>query len=197
MQGVARGSWIRLFCLAAIWGASFMFVSISLTGVGPLRVVAVRLTLGAAFLLILTYSTGHGLPSLRGQNAGKIWLFALVMGVFSNAFPFAFLTWAQQSVASGFAGVCMAVVPLFVLPLAHIFVPGETFTLRRMFGFAIGTIGVGILIGPEAFASTGNDLETIARLACVAAAGCYAIGSIFTRLCPEVDRLALAAARKD
>ncbi|MCR9114532.1 MAG: DMT family transporter, partial [Rhodobacteraceae bacterium] len=100
----------------------------------------------------------------------------------------------QQSVASGFAGVCMAVVPLFVLPLAHVFVPGERMTLRRLTGFATGTAGVIILIGPGALASTGAEFEVLAKLACVGAAGCYAVGGIFTRLSPETDRLSLAAA---
>ena len=50
-----------------------------------------------------------------------------------------------------------------------------------------------VLIGPGAFTSTGKDLESLARLACLGAAGGYAIGSIATRLSPEVDRLALSA----
>ena len=193
-QPIAAMNWVKLATLGVIWGASFMFVSIALQSVGPLMVVASRITLGAVFLLILTYSLGSGLPSMKGREGRTIWGFALAMGVFSNAVPFALLTWGQQSVASGFAGVCMAVVPLMVLPLAHVAVPGERMSLRRFVGFLIGTCGVVVLIGPSALASTGNSLETLARLACVAAAGCYAIGAIFTRLCPEVDRLALAAA---
>lgn len=193
-QTITAINWIRLGVLGVIWGASFMFVSVALQSVGPLMVVAARISLGAVFLLMLTFAMGHGLPSLRGREGRIIWGFALAMGVFSNAVPFALLTWGQQSVASGFAGVCMAVVPLLVLPLAHLVVPGEFMTLRRFIGFLIGTCGVVVLIGPDALASTGNSLETWARLACVGAAGCYAIGSIFTRLCPEVDRLALAAA---
>ena len=187
-------NWLKIVILAMIWGASFMFVSVALTGIGPLTLVAVRLTLGAMFLVILCIVIGKTLPSIKGPNGGKIWVFAIVMGLFSNALPFSLLSWAQLSVASGFAGVCMAVVPLLILPLAHAFVPGESMTLRRTIGFAIGTVGVVVLIGPTAFSSTGNDLESLTRLACVGAAACYAIGSISTRLCPEVDMLSLSAA---
>ena len=87
----------------------------------------------------------------------------------------------------------MAAVPLLILPLAHVLVPGERMSLRRLAGFVLGTVGVVVLIGPEAFISTGKDLESLARLACLGAAGGYAIGSIATRLSPEVDRLALSA----
>ncbi|MEO3415466.1 DMT family transporter [Roseovarius sp. CAU 1744] len=187
-------NWLKLVVLGAIWGASFMFVTVALTGVGPLTLVALRLTLGAVLLVVLCGVRGIGLPSLRQENGGRIWVFAIIMGLFSNVIPFSLLSWAQLSVASGFAGVCMAVVPLLVLPLAHVFVPGERMVLRRLIGFLIGSAGVIVLIGKSAFVSTGNDLESLARIACVAAAGCYSIGAIATRLCPKVNMLSLSAA---
>lgn len=194
MSGISALNWMRLVALGLIWGASFMFVSVALTGVGPLTVAASRLCLGAVFLLGLSFALGAGLPRVTGPGAGLLWLFIFAMGVFSNAVPFALLSWGQQVVASGFAGVCMAAVPLLVLPLAHVFVPGERMHLRRLIGFVLGTIGVVVLIGPAAFTSTGAEYETLARLACLGAAGCYAVGTIFTRLAPEVNRMALAAA---
>lgn len=187
-------NWLKLAILGVIWGASFMFVTIALTGVGPLTVAAIRLALGAILLVALCAIRGIGLPSLKQENGGRIWMFAICMGLFSNIVPFSLLSWAQQSVASGFAGVCMAVVPLMVLPLAHVFVPGEIMVLRRLIGFLIGSCGVIVLIGEGAFTSTGNDMESLARLACIAAAACYSIGSIATRLCPKVNMLSLSAA---
>ncbi|KGM86552.1 Permease of the drug/metabolite transporter (DMT) superfamily [Roseovarius mucosus DSM 17069] len=193
MQEISTLNWLRIGALGVIWGASFMFVSVALTGVGPFFLAAVRIVLGAGFLLCLLRVKGRRLPPLGGVEGRKIWQFALVMALFSNFFPFILLSWAQQSVASGFAGVCMAAVPLLILPLAHFLVPGERMHLRRLVGFVLGTTGVVVLIGPGAFTSTGKDLESLARLACLGAAGGYAIGSIATRLSPEVDRLALSA----
>ncbi|MFX0545255.1 DMT family transporter [Roseovarius sp. S1116L3] len=194
MPAITPVNWLRLATLGVIWGASFMFISIALEGVPPRLVVAARLGLGAILLLIIAHLRGVGLPSLRGPHAGLIWLSAFGMGFFSNALPFFLLTWGQQYVASGFAGVCMSVVPLLILPLAHLLVPGEQMNLRRLVGFVIGTAGVMVLIGPAAFAATGAEFELTARIACVSAAGCYAIGSIITRLCPEVDMMSLSAA---
>ncbi|WP_297541843.1 DMT family transporter [Roseovarius sp.] len=193
MQEISTLNWLRIGALGVIWGASFMFVSVALTGVGPFFLAAVRIVLGAGFLLCLLRVKGRKLPPRNGVDGRKIWQFALVMALFSNVFPFILLSWAQQSVASGFAGVCMAAVPLLILPLAHFLVPGERMHLRRLVGFVLGTTGVVVLIGPGAFTSTGKDLESLARLACLGAAGGYAIGSIATRLSPEVDRLALSA----
>lgn len=194
MQETRPINWLKIGILAIIWGASFMVMSVALRQVGPLMLVAARLSMGAVFLVVLAYLRGGGLPSFKGKNARTIWGFALLMGLFSNAIPFALLAWGLQHVASGFAGVSMAATPLLILPLAHFMVVGERMTLRRSIGFAIGTIGVVVLIGPQAFSSTGSELELWARLACVGAALCYAIGSISTRLCPEVDMLSLSAA---
>lgn len=191
---IAPANWARLIALGAMFGAAFMFVTVALQGVGPHVLVVARLSLGAGLLLIITMIRGARLPSLSGPNAGLIWLSALGMALFSNAVPFFLLSWGQQYVASGFAGVCMAIVPLLILPLAHVFVPGERMHLRRLIGFVIGTLGVFVLIGPAAFSMSGTGVELFARLAFVGAACCYAIGAIVTRLCPAVDMLGLSAA---
>lgn len=193
MPQITAKHWLMLGCLGVVWGASFMFMSLALRGVGPMVLVAARLALGALLLLVILKLTGRRLPPRHGREGRVIWRFALALALLSNAVPFLLLGWGQQSVASGFAGVSMAVVPLLVLPLAHFLVPGERMHLRRFLGFVLGTLGVVVLIGPAAFDRTGNEMELLARLACVAAAGCYATGSICTRLCPEVDKLALSA----
>lgn len=187
-------NWIRLIVLGMIWGASFMFVTIALKGFGPMTIAASRISLGAILLYAILRLRGKHLPKLRNENGAKIWAAAVGMGFFTNALPFSMLSWAQTYVASGFAGVCMAVVPLFILPLAHFLVPGEVLNLRKAAGFLIGFVGVVILIGFDALDSLGGSLEPYARLACIAAALCYACGSIITRLCPEVDLMALSAA---
>lgn len=194
MNQITAKHWVLLALLAMIWGASFMFMSVALRGVGPLILAASRISLGAILLLGVLAAMGRRLPGWREENGPTIWAFALAMAMFSNAVPFFLLGWGQQVVASGFAGVCMAVVPLLILPLAHVFVPGERLSLRRLSGFIMGTLGVVVLIGPSAFVSTGAELELWAKLACVGAASCYAVGSICTRLCPDVDRIALSAA---
>ena len=187
-------NWAKLLFLGVIWGASFMAVTVALQGFGPMSIAALRIFSAALCLLVLVYAMGIGLPSLRTRDGRAIWACALGMGFFTNALPFSLLSWGQTYVASGFAGVCMAVVPLFVLPLAHVLVPGEQMTLRRTISFLIGFAGVVVLIGLDAFRSAGTDFESLARLACLGASLCYAIGSIITRLCPQVNMLSLSAA---
>ena len=186
--------WLFLACLGLIWGASFMAVKLALGGFGPMSIAAIRISMAAVVLLAVVFLTGRRLPSLADPTGRRIWLFCIGMGLFSNAIPFFLLGWGQLRVASGFAGITMSAVPLLILPLAHFLVPGERLTPRKALGFAMGFAGVLILIGPSALESAGGDLEGLARLACFGAAACYAIGSIFTRLCPPVHPFAFGAA---
>ena len=184
-----RADWLRLIALSVIWGASFLNVHLALESFGPLTVAALRITLAAIALYILMRMFGLHLP----RNI-KIWLHILGMAAFSNAVPFALLGFGQRFVASGFAGITMAAVPLFTLVLAHRFLPNEPMTRWKLAGFSLGFVGILTLIGPAAFEAEGTPMETVARLACFAAALSYAVGSIFTRRCPPVPMIALSAA---
>lgn len=186
-------AWLALVVLGLIWGGSFLGVELALTGFGPLSIAAVRITLAAALLAAIAVVAGDGLPTAGDSRGRRIWLHCLGMGVFSNALPFALLSWGQRQVTSGFAGISMAVVPLLVLPLAHIFVPGERMTLRKSAGFAVGFVGVVLLIGPGSAAAGADAAPALARAACVAASCCYAIGSIITRLAPAGPYISFGA----
>lgn len=183
-------AWFFLVLLGLIWGGSFLGVELALTGFGPLSIAAGRIGLAAAILTALAFATGDRLPDAGAARGRRIWLHCLGMGLFSNALPFALLSWGQRHVTSGFAGISMAVVPLLVLPLAHLFVPGERMTARKVVGFVIGFGGVALLVGPGA---TSGDGAALARLACIAASSCYAVGAIVTRLAPPGPYLSFAA----
>ncbi len=182
--------WTLLLTLGMIWGASFLGVEKALESFAPITIAALRIALAAVILAGASYAMGIGLPKDR-----RTWLFAFGMGLFSNAIPFTLLSWGQQFVSSGFAGITMAVVPLLVLPLSHFLIPGMRLTPIKALGFGIGFIGVVVLIGPaRILQSGGGDIENIARLACVVASMCYAIGSVITRLAPQGEAMAFSAA---
>ncbi|MGC1427815.1 MAG: DMT family transporter [Albidovulum sp.] len=180
-------NWLSIAALGLIWGGTFMVVSLALRGYGPVTVATARTTLGAVTLILWALILRRPLPPLTGQLALSI----TVIGVLSTALPFFLLSWGLQNVPSAFAGLSMAAVPLFVLPLAHVFVPGDTMSARKLSGFGLGFIGVMLLIGTDAF--TGGA-AALPRLACVGAALCYAVSAITTRRCPPMDPVVLAAA---
>ena len=185
-------AWLLLFLLGLTWGGSFLGIAKALTGFGPLTIAAGRIGIAAVILAGIALASGTGLPPRSTPVGRRIWLHCLGMGVFSNALPFALLAWGQEQVSSGFAGITMAVVPLLVLPLAHVFVPGERMTPRKAAGFAIGFCGVVLLIGQGG--ESEGEAVGLARLACVAASCSYAVGAIITRLAPPGPTLSFGTA---
>lgn len=186
---ITRTSWIMVITLGIVWGATFMVIELALRGITPFWLTFVRL--GFAALLLGT------IWQMRG---GKLWLshdrpwhWLILSGTLSAALPFLLLSWGLQFVTSGFAGVSMAAIPLMILPLAHVFLVGEDMTLRRSIGFVTGFVGVAILIGAQAFETSGHGYEVWGRLACVSAAMCYGVNSIITRRLPPIDPLGLSA----
>lgn len=187
---ITLNSWLMIATLALVWGGTFMVTEVALTGMPPFWVAASRISLAALALLLPWALRGWRLFESPPPRAALVALVAI--GLVSASLPFALLAWGQQYVTSGFAGVSMASTALIILPLAHLFVPGERLTLRRCAGMAVGFAGVVVLIGTQAFESSGARLEVAGRLACLGAACCYATSSILMRRLPPVDPIGLA-----
>ncbi len=177
--------------LGLVWGGVFLFIEMALEGITPFWLAAGRIGFGAALTAAVWQLRGGHLFADGASGADRVTL--TVVAVLSSALPFILLSWGQQYVTSGFAGVSMASVALIVLPLAHWLVPGERITLRRAAGFAVGFAGVVILIGAQAFESSGAALEMPGRIACIGAAACYAVSSVLMRRLPPVDPVGLSA----
>ncbi|MFV1877991.1 DMT family transporter [Nioella sp.] len=185
---ITRASWLMILVLGLTWGATFMVIEIALRGITPFWLAAARIGFAAALMTVVWLARGGRLF----LDDARDWPAMVVIGALSSAVPFMLLSWGQQYTTSGFAGVSMAAVALMVLPLAHFLVPGERMTLRRTAGFVIGFAGVVVLIGGQAFSSTGAALESYGRLACLGTAGCYALSSVWMRRLPAVDPIGLA-----
>ena len=187
MQTPTLSNWLSILALGIIWGGTFMVVTIALGGYGPLTVACARTTLGAVALLLLMWIMKSPLPKFDTTMIKYL----VVIGILNTALPFALLSWGQQYVPSAFAGISMAALPLFVLPLAHIFTD-EKLSTRNLLGVTMGFIGAVVLIGPSVL-KIGTGMEPLGQLACLAAALSYAISSVMTRRCPPIDAITMSA----
>lgn len=186
---ISAANWIMVTGLGLVWGATFLFIELALTGITPFWLAAGRIGFACLLSCIVWFWRG-GKVFLTGETA---WGALILSSLLNSAVPFMLLSWGQQTVTSGFAGVSMAAVALIVLPLAHVFVPEERMSLRRVIGFGVGFAGVTILLGGQVFASSGDPMEPFGRMACLGAAGCYAASSVIVRRLPPVDPFGLAA----
>src|SRR6201996_3094976 len=69
--------------------------------------------------------------------------------------------------------------------------PGEAGNRRTLFGVGIGIAGICLIVGPQAVGGLGR--QSVAEIATVVAAICYAGGALFSRGFRGLDPLAPAA----
>lgn len=182
------GDWISLFTLTILWGSAFLLNELALGSFSPSVLVAGRIVIAA--LVFFAYARANGVALPRSLHA---WIPMLVLAVFGNVLPFNLIAWAQQHIDSSLAGILMAAMPLFVLTLAHFFIPGAKLTPFRVVGFVVGFAGVVVVIGPNIAAGLTGDLAFWGALAALVAAFSYALGSIYTRRLGAADPVRLSA----
>jgi drug/metabolite transporter (DMT)-like permease len=163
--------------LVALWGTSFMFTAISVETVDPVSVVFYRLALGALVLSLVVYARGDSLPL-----DWRAWAGFMIMAIAGNALPFFLITWGQQSIDSGVAGMIMAIMPLLTMVFAHYLVEGENLNRYKLTGFTLGITGVILLLGPV---FEGGGREFWGGLAIFTAAACYAVNTILIKRLPR------------
>jgi drug/metabolite transporter (DMT)-like permease len=183
--------WLLLIALTVMWGSAFALTKVAVDVIDPEGIVLGRLITGA-LLLLFWWVISHRARVPRGA---RLWLFFILIALIGNVVPFSLISWGQQYIDSGLAGLLMAVMPLFTLVIAHYAVPGEHLTLAKVAGFGVGLAGVILLIGPDV-AQSGLSGERFlpATLAVLAAAFCYAVSAILSRLRPASDIVSSATA---
>ncbi len=190
MKRVVWLDWTLLLALVVMWGTAFTWTKIAVTDLAPALVVGARMITGALVLLLALLLLRRGFGRTR-----RHWFFYISIGVVGNAVPFLLISWGQQAIASGQAGILMAVMPLFTLLFAHYLLPEEPLTRRRIAGFLLGFAGIVVLMGPESLLlMTEAESPLLAKLAVVAGAACYAAAAVLAKLKPRDDATGAAAA---
>ncbi|MGE4594565.1 MAG: DMT family transporter [Gammaproteobacteria bacterium] len=172
---------LLLIALILIWGTSFLLINRSLLFFAPEQVAGFRLCIGAVVMIIVLLLSGKRLPKL-----GPVWLNFLIIAVVANLLPFWMIAIGQTTISSGMAGLLMAIMPLVTLVLAHFFLADEKLNRFKLMGFIVGISGVIFILGPSLL-NASNSI--VGCLLVLAAACCYASGTIFTKRLPTYDPL--------
>ncbi|MCQ2047236.1 DMT family permease [Stutzerimonas stutzeri] len=162
----------RLLALAAIWGASFLFLRIIAPVLGTFPTAFFRVLLATAGLLVILL-----LLRTRWDFRGKLGL-CLMLGVINSGLPFALYSVAAQLVPAGYSAIFNATTPMMGVLIGALFF-AEELTLAKIIGVFSGLGGVALLmrIGPVPF-----DTELLlGALACLGATACYGFGGFLTR----------------
>jgi drug/metabolite transporter (DMT)-like permease len=181
-----RRSWSLLLTLAAIWGASYLFIKIGLRDLSPAMVAFLRVALAALVLLALA-AAKSALGGLR-RLTGIIVLVAALQA----AGPFLLIALGEQEIASSPAGILVASAPIFTVVLAIWVDHEERATGLRLLGVGAGFAGVVVLLG---FDLGDSGAAILGGLAVVLAGLGYAVGGLIVkRRLRDVAPIGLAAA---
>jgi drug/metabolite transporter (DMT)-like permease len=167
-----RRSWTLLLALAAIWGASYMFIKIGVRDLSPGMVAWARIALAAIILL----GWAGALGALRGLG-GRVGTLAAV-GAIQVAGPFWLISAGEVEISSSLAGILVAAAPLFTALLAIWVDHEERSEGLRLLGVVFGIVGVAVLLGLDL---SGSGAELLGGLAVVLAALGYAIGGMLIK----------------
>jgi drug/metabolite transporter (DMT)-like permease len=171
---VSRAYAPLLLSLAAIWGASYLFIKVAVRDLEPTVMITLRLLIAATLLiafLAARIGTREALVQIRGA-----WREGLIFGVLNGALPFTLIAWGEKHIDSGVAAIANASVPIFVALLAMKFKPSERSTGLKLVGIVLGLLGVAVLAGagPE-----GGWWSVAGTLAVVVASISYASGGLY------------------
>jgi len=169
--------WPTLFLLAAIWGASYLFIKVALDDVEPAPMMAFRALVAGLILFVylaVTRGTGNAYSELREH-----WRPLIVLGAINAAIPFWLVAWGETHIDSSVAGIAQSTVPIFTFLLAMRFLPHERVGPVRVLGVALGFLGVVVLAGLH---PRGGWLAAVGTLAVVLSSLLYASGGIYGQL---------------
>jgi drug/metabolite transporter (DMT)-like permease len=161
--------WVSVqFVLAGIvWGSSFLFMKVSLTGISPAQVAWTRILLGALTLgALVLLRREHLSRSLR------VWGHLTVLGLTFCVIPFLLFSWAQQHVTSGVASIFNATTPIMTAIMAWLVFRVERLNTLQVLGIGVGIVGAVVIIAPwEGIAFDGSLVAELAILGATASYG--------------------------
>ncbi|WP_300316948.1 DMT family transporter [Accumulibacter sp.] len=165
----------RLFCLAALWGASFLFMRVSVPAFGPVALIMWRVAIAAVFLWLASRLVRQPL------RLGHRWKHFLIIGILNSALPFLLFAYAAQTLPASLLAILNATSPLFGAAIGAVWLR-TSLTGAVALGLGCGLAGVTVLVGQNLALVGGSEWAAIA--AGLLAPLSYSLASLYTRARP-------------
>ncbi|WP_298944339.1 DMT family transporter [uncultured Microbacterium sp.] len=165
---------VQFVLCGVIWGSSFLFMKVALTGISPAQVAWSRLILGA-----LTLGIFVALRRDRFPRRLVVWAHMTVLAVSFCVIPFLLFSWAQQHVTSGLASIYNATTPIMTALMAWAVFRVEKLKPMQIAGILVGIFGVMVIIAPWQGLDFSQSLA--AQLAILGATACYGFSLAYMR----------------
>lgn len=164
--------YIRLIVLAAIWGASFLFMRIASPEFGAINTAFLRVLFGLLGLAVIIFVLKSSY-NFEGKFKSS-----LILGVINSGLPFFMYCLAARWLPAGYSAVLNATTPLMGALIGFAFF-SEKLTARKWGGVVLGLVGIMVITTIGESQSTNETLVGV--IACLVATGCYGIAGFLTR----------------
>ncbi|NOK63246.1 MAG: DMT family transporter [Chloroflexi bacterium AL-W] len=162
-----------LIVLAALWGASFLFIRVAAPVLGPFLLVVVRVLLASGVLWLYALLMKHHI-TMDGR-----WRQFVLLGTLNAAMPFTLIAIAELQLTASLAAILNATTPLFAALVAAVWI-NDALTLKQSFGLLLGLCGVTIVVGWSPLPLTVPVLLSVG--ASLTAAFFYGLGGVYAKV---------------
>ena len=151
---MTRRGWGLFALVGALWGVPYLFMKVAVEELSTPLIVFARVLIGALVLIPLAFYKKTLAPAL------KYWKYILLYAVLEMVIPWSLITSSQRDLSSGVVALLVATVPIWATFFAHY--SGDTTAAHRtrIFGIAIGLLGIALIVGIESL----NDVANIFAL---------------------------------
>jgi len=159
--------------LCIIWGSTWLVIKVGYGGLGPFNVAGIRFAIAAIVLAIVVPLAGAPWPRGRVE-----WTLVAFVGVLLFLGDYGLIYWAEQYIDSGLTAILFGTFPLLTMAFAHVYVPGERMTRRKLMGGIAASLGVVALFGDRVQIEASNAWP---MAAIIGAAACAAAANVATK----------------
>jgi drug/metabolite transporter (DMT)-like permease len=183
---MSRRGWLLFFMTGLLWGIPYLFIKVAVDpdgGFSPAIVVCLRTAVGAAILLpwaIRQKTLGDAIRGIR---------YVAPYAVLEMIGPWILIGTAEQKISSGLAGLLVASVPIWATIFASLKGDKTVWQRKRLFGIAIGFVGLVLVVGIESIKG-GSDPLSILMVLVASIAYAYAVMFVQSGL-PGVSGVAI------
>lgn len=168
-----RTTWVWLL-LGFVWGSTWLFIKLGLEDLPPFSLAGLRFLVAAAAMWGVLAVRRARLPRSR-----RDWLLMIGTGVLTFGLDYGLVFWGENHISAGLTSILFSTMPLFVLLLAHLMIPAERMTRRKLAGILVGIGGVALIFSRQLQVS--DALAMWGAVAILAAAAVAGVSSVLIR----------------
>jgi drug/metabolite transporter (DMT)-like permease len=180
---MSRKGWALFGLVGVLWGVPYLFMKVAVEELATPVIVFSRLFIGAVVLIPLALHQKAIRPAL------KYWPYIALYAILEMVIPWTLITNAQKELSSGVVALLVATVPIWATLFAHHTGDSTAAHRTRIFGIAIGLVGITFLVGFETLNDVGN-IRSLIQVLIASVSYAYAVNMI-TRKTPGISGIAI------